>query len=515
MTTKIGMLLAAVGSFFTMQAQAQHHASTQYRYNDAVQLWNLTDNAAGLGVDSLHQRGIASVTFQHDKNTLKRAQEEGMNNQLTAYTERYQNIGQYLVGYGSFSFNMQHQKDKTWSDVYRSYNSNPFIVGSDVAGVYDLQNIALKARLATVHLGALHYGLGIDYEVGDLSRLRDPRSRANLLIYQFTPSAVYAWDKDALGVSLYYKRRKEKIPNVQTVRSDANLTYYIMSGLDNVLGVVNGHSSLNREWVNHTIGANLQYAHHTSSWHSLNNIGIEKAAENVYGQYKYEPGKYYAYTYNIGSFNRIYTANAVQQVDVKAQYTQGYADEYRQQLVQENNASTGVTSQYYTTLLTYKKRYQVRLFDVDLTYRYNLLGNGNEIVGYVGAAGHYLHAANKHLLPHSHLRYGIANAQLQGGYALLKNRQLWLEGAIGSRWGSNSLLELADANSKYAQEVLQKDMDYYNSKGLTLSGSVTYHFPLMIKGNNTSCFVKAYGYYEAGSNKLSRNTIGVSLGVIY
>ena len=68
---------------------------------------------------------------------------------------------------------------------------------------------------------------------------------------------------------------------------------------------------------------------------------------------------------------------------------------------------------------------------------------------------------------------------------------------------------------KYDQEVLQKDMDYYNSKGLTLSGSVTYHFPLMIKGNNTSCFVKAYGYYEAGSNKLSRNTIGVSLGVIY
>ena len=68
---------------------------------------------------------------------------------------------------------------------------------------------------------------------------------------------------------------------------------------------------------------------------------------------------------------------------------------------------------------------------------------------------------------------------------------------------------------KYAQEVLQKDMDYYNSKGLTLSGSVTYHFPLVVKGNNISCFVKAYGNYEAGTNKLNRNTIGISLGVIY
>ena len=68
---------------------------------------------------------------------------------------------------------------------------------------------------------------------------------------------------------------------------------------------------------------------------------------------------------------------------------------------------------------------------------------------------------------------------------------------------------------KYAQEVLQKDMDYYNSKGLTLSGSVTYHFPLVVKGNNTSCFVKAYGNYEAGTNTLNRNTIGVLLGVIY
>ena len=68
---------------------------------------------------------------------------------------------------------------------------------------------------------------------------------------------------------------------------------------------------------------------------------------------------------------------------------------------------------------------------------------------------------------------------------------------------------------KYDQEVLQKDMDYYNSRGLTLSGSLTYHFPLMIKDNNTSCFVKAYGNYEAGTNKLNRNNIGVSLGVIY
>ncbi|MGP1591425.1 MAG: DUF6850 family outer membrane beta-barrel protein [Prevotella sp.] len=68
---------------------------------------------------------------------------------------------------------------------------------------------------------------------------------------------------------------------------------------------------------------------------------------------------------------------------------------------------------------------------------------------------------------------------------------------------------------KYVQEVLQKDMDYYNSKGLTLLGSVTYHFPLVVKGYNTWCFVKVYGYYEAGINKLNRNNIGVSLGVIY
>ncbi|MBR1547811.1 MAG: hypothetical protein IJ637_03695, partial [Prevotella sp.] len=164
-----------------------------YRLADEAQIWRLTGNAAALSLDpercdSSANRGVAYFRLMHQGGDYHRVQEGGMQNHLQFFTERYQKIGRYLYGFGSFSFDMGRTKERAWSDVMRSYNSNPFISGSSVFGKYDNQDFALSASLSTIQLGAFTYGASLQYKAGDLSRLRDPRSRINLAQYRISPA---------------------------------------------------------------------------------------------------------------------------------------------------------------------------------------------------------------------------------------------------------------------------------------------------------------------------------------
>ena len=60
------VLLVPVGAF------AQEG---EYRYADATQLWRLTDNAAGFGLDASADRGYAEFEFEHREGDYRRVQE--------------------------------------------------------------------------------------------------------------------------------------------------------------------------------------------------------------------------------------------------------------------------------------------------------------------------------------------------------------------------------------------------------------------------------------------------------
>ena len=130
-------LLALLVLLGTSDSSAQNEA--QYRYADATQLWRLTDNAAALSLDSGYNRGVAYFDLQHREGDYRRTQEGGQKNQLEFATERYQRINQLLVGYGSFRFDMDRTKDRSWCDVMRPYNADPFFSGSSINGKYDTQ----------------------------------------------------------------------------------------------------------------------------------------------------------------------------------------------------------------------------------------------------------------------------------------------------------------------------------------------------------------------------------------
>ena len=508
------IILLTIGLIAPIQAQ-----ESKYRYDDATQLWRLTNNPAGLGIDSSRNRGYALFNLEHQDGSYARVQEGRQTNQLRFQTERYQKVGKYLYGYGRFDFDYGRTKNRTWSDVMRPYNANPYFSGSSVEGKYDFQNFNFTAALGTVPFfgrkgsnDGLRFGLRLDYNVGDLSRLRDPRSRDQLLDYKLSPAVTYTFGKSTLGLSGNYHRRKEKIVGVTTVQQDPTLKYFLMSGLENAEGTTGGYSSFSREWVDHRFGGELTYAYQTGNSQTLVSLYAERGRESAYGQYKYEPGLFVDYRYGGTLHFREPSrqGNVIHQADLSIAYQQAYADEYRQQLQQEKNAETGFTSYYYDNTLTYKKRYQVNTLNVDFHYRANFVKEKRECA-YAGFNMGLKTAENKRLLPVSELKYAGASLTAEGGISIA--RHLWIDASIGGFLADNTTLLLADPTTDYAKGVLLPDMEYYNANYWRGHLQLTFDFALKIKGKKTYWFIRAYGDYLKTNNSLDSRCAGVSVGL--
>ena len=513
---------------FTLPTMAQTPSDSlvgepEYRYKNLTQLWHNTSNAAGLSLDDSPNRGFASIGFNHRGGDYHRVQEGGAMNNMQFFTERYQRLGRYLYSYGKVDFNLGRTKDRSFADQYRPYNSNPYQSGSAIAGSYDHQDFDMVASVGTTDFSGWRFGLQLNYQLGDLSRLRDPRSRSQLLDYRLTPSVSYTMGGHTLGLSGYYDRRKEKMGSLVTVQSDATLTYYLFSGMEYATGTIGGYSSFNREWVNHQVGAAMDYGYRSDSFHTLNSFGISRGEEYAYGTYKYEPGRYFTYLYNVQSQNRLLTGSVLHQVDVRMDWQQGYADEYRQQLIIKNDPQIGTTSYTYEKQLEFRKRYQVRTFDCAFRYRANFLNDAPSrllqqatasLKGYTGFSIDTHKASNRHLLPLSSSDFSRINFQLENGISLFK-QHLTADLTLGYSVSTRADLQLADDSSILAQRVLLKDLPYYDANLLYGRLQVMYQFPLTIKRSRAMWFVKAFGDFTSANSAGHPNlyNVGFSVGL--
>ena len=328
------------------------------------------------------------------------------------------------------------------------------------SGSYDTQNFDCTAAISTIPIPLsgesmdreMAFGIKLDYKVGDLSRLRDPRSRSELLDYKLTPAATFTFGYHTLGVSGYYNRRKEKIPNITTVQTDPNLMYYTMSGMENANGIVGGYSGFTREWVNHQFGAELNYGYQHDGLNSLTSVSISRGQEDAWGQYKYEPGQYTSYIYKVASHNRIKSGALLHHLDLDMDFTQGYADEYRQQLIQEKDAQKGYTSYRYETQIEYQKRYQVKTTNASFHYQVSVI-DGPAIDSYAGLRFSMQHASNKHLLPLSDFQYDHFNVQVEAGKAFF-NKQLWIDLSGTYHFAKNVELDLGRCHDVLCAECM-------------------------------------------------------------
>ncbi len=509
-----GLLLLPI----CLQAQSELQTKQKYEYQDAVQLWRSTLNPAGLSLDTLVNRGISYLSLTRQEGTHSLVQDGDASNALVFKSERYQQIGKYLYGYGSFTFDMGRQFERSWSDVMRSHHSNPYFSGSSIKGKYDVQNFDLSASLATRPMHNFTYGFRLDYKVGDLSRLKDPRSRTNLADYRVTPAVTYSWQQHTVGLSGHYRRRKEKIPNIITVQTDPNMQYYTYTGMENAKGSIGGYSAFERQFTNHELGAELAYSYQTERFHSLTTLTYSKGNESVYGDTKYEPGKYATSNYGLLSQNRYTVGDKLHSLDVNVSYEQGDADEYRQEKVTEKDPVTGIESTRWNTLITYNKRYQVTLLNADVHYR--LMWTNPQLrtsKAYVGLRGILNSAENKYTLPVSSFKSDYARTEVEGGYAFLfkGSRSLWVEAAASYHASLSADLNLTDPSTEYAQSVLLPDMNYYGASHFGGRLQLQYQMPVTIKKTTAIWFAKIGASYLKTNKHTDATMYSLAIGLYH
>ena len=507
----ISIVLALAATAATAQTTTDESTNS---YLDRVALWSNQTNAAGLARDTMTDRGVSRISFTHSEGSHHRVQEGNRTNRLDFFTERYQKISPLLYGYGSFHFDNGREFNRSWSDIMRPYNSNPYYTGSAISGNYEFQNFRFTAALATRPIGRLTYGARLDYAVGDLSRLRDPRSRSQLADYRIAPSITYQAGSSTLGLAAHYRRRKEKIPGVAMVQSDAGMVYYFLTGLEHANGIIGGQSSYTRQFTNYEFGGQLSWASRAHRYHQITTFRLSSARENVLGANKYSPGMTHTKTLGLGTRHRIYTPGRLHTIDFDIDYLALTADQYRQERVTTTDSTTGISSTSWNTQIEYKERYRVETLDARLAYRLVWADHAAaREKAHAGITATYSFVQNEYRLPSSTFRHANLSLTALGAYriALAPHRTLRLDATAGWHKSLSTKLHLSDPTTALATAVLLPDYAYYTTSHTRGTLKATYEFPLRLRNLHRHWFVTTT--LDHLRTTTHRHTTAVTIGV--
>lgn len=479
------------------------------------QLWNLTDNAAGMGYSDVNRGSLTTLLKYYSNGDYHRVQEGSANNGLTFFTERYDRFNDKLFVRGSFAFNMNTEEDRGWSDVINTYNSNPYIYGSSVRGNYESQKFDLNLKVFTVKRDRLNYGLTIDYKVADIARQRDPRSRTYALDYSIIPSLTYSLSKkSSVGANLKYRFDKEKMPSLSTVQTDPNLKYYTFSGLENAVGRIGGYRGFSRQFLGDYLGGAIQYNFKNNTYNLLISAGMDAYWQETLGDKKQTPGSFNSFNYNFTSNLLISKKGYLHNILINIVLKDSGADEYRQNLVSVRDTITGITTENWVTVYTYKNRFVASV--ADISAKWNTYSITNKSYRWrAGFNAGYKSFKNIYYLPKSEYSSGKAYAGLNGSYIfpLGKGKNLIIDAAFDAGINTSSNLNLASQN-EISENILLPDLEYHKLNTIELSGSMRYTFPLtFVKNGAISGYARIYGG-NLFAGDTSWSNLGFAVGIL-
>lgn len=483
-----------------------------------MQQWSNTPNAAGMSFSNVDIGSFVTLEGYKSGGDYNRVQEGSANSGLKFSTERYDKFNDKILVKGSFSFNLNKEKERVWSDVFNTYNSNPYIYGSSVKGNYETQMFDLNLKLYTLQYGKFNFGFTLDYHVADMARQRDPRSRSYLLNYALIPALVYNLDNNnKLGINFFYSYNKEKMPNLTTVQTDPNLQYYTFTGLENAIGRIGGYKGFSRQFISDKIGADIQYNFSNDNIEWLLSGGASFLNEETLGDKKQSPGSYNSYNYNFYSNLLWRRSSFLHSFKIKASIVDGGADEFRQSLIAERDTLTGLITQTWETIYTYKNRFVVNTANIEASWKLYSLGKSE--VDYkwsVGASASYSSFENIYYMHKSEYGASKISFGIDGSYLLWSNRynKLIFEAQFNVGFKMDNKLNVHTETEIY-NAVLRPDYEYHNRDTFYSGGTLIYTFPLQfVKKTKITGYAKLYGGNLFAGDKIGWYNAGVAIGLL-
>ena len=529
---KITYIFLFLGSVITLNAQTgiQLEEHQQTTINNP---WLQLDNAAGLGVSKVKPHGITELAYQNEGGNYRRAQQGNERNGLNFYSERFDKIGKNWSSWGSFNFTLDREKNRAWSDVFSTYNSNPYIYGSSLAGNYDRQMFDFRIKLSSSEINRLTYGFGVDYLVGDLARLRDPRTRVFLADYGFLPALVFRIDNvHRIGMNLKVAYRKEKMPNITTLQDDPNLKYFSFFGVENADAVVAGYKGFQRQFVSNVYGGELQYALKTYNVQLVIAAGANYEQQQILENIKQSPGAYEAVNYVSRIASNVVSNGLMYNLTLHATLKAGAADENIQKLISTQDISTGVNSQNWETLFTYHNRYVNSAYSSKFNFDIrNINAEKSDFSWLVGAESTVSGFVNQYNLPFSKFATNRFNVSLYGHYRIMNrnNNRLTLHAKVGYNAGFNNAFHFSSGATdvpelgastfkqgtyEVATQIYLPDLAYFDDTSYNALIEAKYSMPLNFKKFKMTGYVRANYSQELARTLGSWSKAAVAIGII-
>jgi len=509
------------------------YSAEQIELHKLTNNWLNTNNAAGLGFVNFHQHGNSELGYESGSGDLHRAQEGNSKSGIRFISERYDKINKNWLSWGSFEFKMNTEENRTWSNVFNTYNSSPYLFGDSIPGRYDQQSFDLHAKICRNIHEKWSTGISFDYFAGDMSRLRDARTRTFIADYTIAPATVYKIDdSNLIGMTAGFRFEKEKMPSVLTVQTDPDINYYFFLGNENANAVKDAYKGFDRQFINKVYFGSLQYNFKNKRTDWLTSVEYSSRNQEVLGSERESPGEYKAQEIHLESKVNIFLNKKLLNVELRTNYKAGYANEFLQELVTTRDTIKHDVSKSWNTLYVYQRRFTTTTYSADLEINLrNLLNNGTDFSWSGGIDGQFYGFSNKYQLPYSafenqRLRIGLnggvrifnknlhkVNLHAKGGFALSMSDNLILNSLATSTPGLGSST-FEKATYKIANEILVPDMRFYKENVMDLSTDVRYSFPIKQKKNMLTGQVKAYFGLQKGNHIGSWTIAGVSFGII-
>ena len=508
--------LAALCACAVLSAQERPADFHRQELEVLAQPYSLTDNAAGMGLSQPSSGSRTQINVFDRAGDYHLAQQGDGVLGFTFGTERYDAFSDKLFMRGAFSYTLEREKNRAWSDVMDPWFSIPYIYGSAVAKDYDSHDCSLAFDLYTAPLGGLvSLGVKTDYRVADISGKRDPRPRTGFLDWKVVPSVLFSFGRHHVGLDLGYGHEKEKLTGLSTIQSYPNLYYYKMSGLDHVDGAISAYTGFKRQFVGNRFSGELSYAYGDGALNALASAGVAWKKLTAYGDNLSSPGSYNVWEYKALADVTYRSAGLLHSGRLSFRYDDGGADEYLQERVSEKDPVTGATTETWVTLYTYENRYMLKKTALEASYRLYAGCTGTDYRYNVGVRLGWDAFRKDYYLPHSTFDVGALNVSLDGSLRLfqLKGHKMDLLAGAGFRKSLGSALSLQEDNL-YAREVLQKDRDYYARSVVNASGALVWEFPLNLgKAGLASGYVRLDGGFSKALSDGQLSSVALTIGL--
>ena len=514
-------VLSVLAMAASLALQAQRPADTRQQELEVLaQPFSLSNNAAGMGLSQPSAGSKTQISVFDQFGDYHLAQQGDADLGFRFSTLRYDSFSDKLFMRGSFYYSLDREQNRKWSDVMDPWFSIPYIYGSSIAKEYDSHDCGLSFDLYTAPLGGwISVGVKTDYRVADISGKRDPRPRTGFLDYQLVPSFLVTLGRHHLGLDLGYGYSKEKLSGLTTIQSYPNLYYYKMSGLEHVDGAISAYSGFKRQFVGSRYLGDLSYGYTAGALSLMASAGAEYQKLTAYADKMQSPGSYNYIEYNAVASATYSAGKFLHSLQLEGRYKDAGADEYLQELVAVKDPDTGVTTETWETLYTYKDRYMLQRFSATAAYKLYGGCSGKDYLWSAGAGVGVEGFRKEYYLPYSAFGSQALRLSLEGSVRLIqvKGHKLDLEVAGGLRKALDtglSLYEQQQDDNLYVQEVLLPDRAYYGCDVVSGRGSLQWEFPLNLgKAGLASGYVRLQGGLDKalGAGKLSRVELCVGL----